>query len=218
MKNDQASTDNTKERILASAEKLFAEKGYNGVSVREITQMAECNLAAVNYYFGNKKNLYFDVFRYLIIPQINEVRTQFEKTLSQEKDITIEAVVRAFTSAFMDTHITLDENPGHHSLMHREINNPTGAIEIVVEEAFSPFFQLLMDRFKHLMSSELTDLQIKLHFFSILAMALYFSHARIPVSRITGMEYNEMFIHQLIDHTVSFALHGLSGHHAEALP
>jgi hypothetical protein len=47
--------DNTKERLLAMAERLFAEKGYDGVSVREITHCAECNLAAINYYFGNKK-------------------------------------------------------------------------------------------------------------------------------------------------------------------
>jgi len=218
MKTQHELMDNTRERILAAAEKLFAEKGFDGVSVREITQMAECNLAAVNYYFSNKKKLYFDVFRYLIIPQITEIRAQFEETLSREKDITIETVVRAFAAAFMGTHITLDDQPGHHSLMHREFHNPIGAIEIIVEEAISPFFQVLMNRFKQYLPQNLSDIQIQLHFFSILAMAFYFSHARIPVSKITGMQYDELFINQLIDHTVSFALHGLSGKYEEALP
>ena len=56
MENQSVMVDTTKERLLAVAEKLFAEKGFNGVSVREITQSAECNLASVNYYFGNKKS------------------------------------------------------------------------------------------------------------------------------------------------------------------
>jgi AcrR family transcriptional regulator len=216
MKTQHDPADNTKERILAAAEKLFAEKGYNGVSVREITQEAECNLAAVNYHFGNKKNLYFDVFRYLIVPQFTEVSSQFEKTLSREKDINVEAVVRAFTMAFMGKHISLNDHPGHHSLIHREIHDPTGAFEIVIEEAMNPFFQVLMDRFKHYLPENVSDTKIKLHIFSILAMSLYFAHARVPVSKITGIEYDETFINQLIDHTVSFALHGLAGNKEEA--
>ena len=55
--------DGTKERILNEAEALFAEKGYHAVSVREISAAAECNLAAMNYHFGHKQNLYLEVFR-----------------------------------------------------------------------------------------------------------------------------------------------------------
>jgi AcrR family transcriptional regulator len=216
MKTQHDPVDNTKKRILAAAENLFGEKGYNGVSVREITQDAECNLAAVNYYFGNKKKLYFDVFRYLIIPQITEVKSQFEKTLSRENDINIETVVRAITTAFMGKQISLDDHPGHHSLIYREIHNPTGALEMVLEEALSPFFQVLEDQFQSYFPENISDTQIKLHIFSIMSMSQYFAHARVPVSKITGKEYNETFINQLIDHTVSFALHGLSGNNEEA--
>ncbi|MEJ2220434.1 MAG: TetR family transcriptional regulator, partial [Desulfobacterales bacterium] len=58
-----ANNDHTRERILDEAESLFALKGYDAVSVREITGAANCNLAAVNYHFGNKRNLYLEVFR-----------------------------------------------------------------------------------------------------------------------------------------------------------
>ena len=53
----------TRERILDTAEVLFAQKGFEAVSVREITAAASCNLAGVNYHFGNKENLYLEVFR-----------------------------------------------------------------------------------------------------------------------------------------------------------
>ena len=51
-----------KDRILREAEVLFARRGFYAVTVREITQAAHCNLASVNYHFGNKKNLYMEVF------------------------------------------------------------------------------------------------------------------------------------------------------------
>jgi len=66
--NQVNKTDPTKERILNEAEALFAQKGYHAVSVREITTAAECNLAAINYHFGNKQNLYMEVFRSRWIP------------------------------------------------------------------------------------------------------------------------------------------------------
>ncbi|MGJ8693327.1 MAG: TetR/AcrR family transcriptional regulator [Thalassotalea sp.] len=51
------SKETTKARILNAAEKLFANNGFNGTSLREITRVADVNLAAVNYHFGSKKEL-----------------------------------------------------------------------------------------------------------------------------------------------------------------
>ena len=47
----------TRERILDSAEKLFARRGFHGVSVRDITQDAGVDVALVNYHFGTKQAL-----------------------------------------------------------------------------------------------------------------------------------------------------------------
>jgi len=55
--------EDTRNRLLDAAEALFCEKGFEGVSVRELTAAAGCNLAAVNYYFGGKDKLYAEMFR-----------------------------------------------------------------------------------------------------------------------------------------------------------
>lgn len=47
----------TKERILNTTEKIIAEKGFSGISLRIISTQAQTNLAAVNYHFGNKDKL-----------------------------------------------------------------------------------------------------------------------------------------------------------------
>jgi AcrR family transcriptional regulator len=58
----ESATD-PRERIFLAAERLFAERGFDGVSVRDIVQAAEVNLAAVSYYFGSKSELLLAVFR-----------------------------------------------------------------------------------------------------------------------------------------------------------
>ncbi|MBX3711413.1 MAG: TetR family transcriptional regulator [Lysobacter sp.] len=53
----------TKERILDAAETLFAQHGFGGTSLRQVTTQADVNIAAVNYHFGSKENLVNEVFR-----------------------------------------------------------------------------------------------------------------------------------------------------------
>jgi AcrR family transcriptional regulator len=54
----------TKIKIMAYANELFARGGYDGVSVRDIAQMAEVNVASINYHFSNKLNLFHSIFEY----------------------------------------------------------------------------------------------------------------------------------------------------------
>lgn len=68
----------TKNKILDAADVLFADKGFNGTSLREITSQANVNLAAVNYHFGSKKELIKAVMsRYM-----DELSPQLESALS----------------------------------------------------------------------------------------------------------------------------------------
>ncbi|NEL42503.1 MAG: helix-turn-helix transcriptional regulator, partial [Xanthomonas perforans] len=53
----------TKDRILGAAEELFAQHGFAGTSLRQLTTQADVNIAAVNYHFGSKENLVNEVFR-----------------------------------------------------------------------------------------------------------------------------------------------------------
>lgn len=65
--------------ILLVAEKLFAEHGFDGTSIREIAKQADINIAMISYYFGSKEKL----LEALIIYRIGAMRIQLE-TLNQE--------------------------------------------------------------------------------------------------------------------------------------
>lgn len=65
----------TKQRLLDAAERLVAERGFDGVSLRDITTGAGANVAAVNYHFGSKEQLYEAVQGRYLLP-MNEERLQ----------------------------------------------------------------------------------------------------------------------------------------------
>ena len=55
--------DDTRTKILNAAGPIFAEKGFQATTVREICHAANVNVAAVNYYFGDKEQFYIETVR-----------------------------------------------------------------------------------------------------------------------------------------------------------
>src|SRR6478735_4940477 len=55
-------TDQTRSAILAAAERLYADRGFGDVTLRDIVAEANVNLAAVNYHFGSKDELIAELF------------------------------------------------------------------------------------------------------------------------------------------------------------
>lgn len=63
--NDEKAKDgDTKLKIMSVANELFARNGFDGVSIRDIAQAAEVNVASINYHFQNKLNLFHNIFEY----------------------------------------------------------------------------------------------------------------------------------------------------------
>lgn len=93
----------TKNKILNAAEQLFADKGFNGTSLREITSHAEVNLAAVNYHFGSKKELIKAVMsRYM-----DELSPNLEIALKQVCALEKPTLIQVFT-AFVEPLLSLN--------------------------------------------------------------------------------------------------------------
>ena len=85
----------TRQRILDSAELLFARHGFAGASLRQVTASAKVNLAAVNYHFGSKENLINEVFRRRL-DSLNEQRLAALEAVQERKSFTLEDVLTAF--------------------------------------------------------------------------------------------------------------------------
>ena len=199
----------TRDRLLEVAEMLFAQKGYDAVSVREITTAARCNLAAVNYHFGNKKALYLNVFRELWMSRAQRILACFEENLADHDKTSPAVVIQSLAEALIKGPLTDEERLCHFQLMIREMTKPTEAFEIVTQETMKPSLvrlgQLLHPYLKENMDEERTLLNI----LSIIAMVIYFNFARMPVSKIIGHDYDEPFKERLVRHIVQFSLSGM---------
>ena len=202
--------DLTKERLLTEAETLFAKKGFEGVSVREITSKAQCNLAAVNYHFGNKKNLYLEVFRCRWAPRAKRLQGHFRKSLPSKKP-SVSAIIQSLANAFLAGPMSDEERHRHLQLMSRELSQPTEAFELVANEIMRPFFGELSNMLRSELTQKVEKDQLILHVLSIFSMVLYFNFAREAVSRITGRQYDDDFKARLVRQITEFSLKGLEG-------
>jgi TetR/AcrR family transcriptional regulator, regulator of cefoperazone and chloramphenicol sensitivity len=114
-----------RDRLLDSAETLFAARGFRATSIRRITAEAGCNIASVNYYFGGKTRLYREMLRRRLRvmrqQRIGGIRTALRDA---GRSATLDLVLIAFTTAFLEPH--LDESRGRQlvRLLWRELVDP----------------------------------------------------------------------------------------------
>ena len=88
----------TKERLLEAAVRLFAAKGFQGTSVRAVTQAAGTSVSAANYHFGSKEEMLGAAIRMRAEP-LNRRRLEALEAVLQKSDEstpTVEAIVGAF--------------------------------------------------------------------------------------------------------------------------
>lgn len=91
----------TRQRILAAAEQLFAERGFAAASLRQVTAAAKVNLAAVNYHFGSKDNLIEEVFRWRL-DELSRRRLARLTEVSASDEVTLEGLLEAFIAPALE--------------------------------------------------------------------------------------------------------------------
>ncbi len=93
----------TRQRILKAAEQFYAERGVDGTSMRRLTEAAGVNLAAVNYHFGSKKALMWEMFRARIVPVNKERLRLLDEVLAQPGGPTLESIFNALIKPMFDS-------------------------------------------------------------------------------------------------------------------
>jgi AcrR family transcriptional regulator len=86
----------TRDRILKTAERLFAERGFNGVSVRELAGAANVNIASIGYHFRSKEGLLAQVYRRHCEPMIEERLRGLDAASRLAGSARVAAIIEAF--------------------------------------------------------------------------------------------------------------------------
>jgi AcrR family transcriptional regulator len=115
----------TRTQLLDAAERLFAERGFRGTSIRAITDLAGANLAAVGYHFGSKAGLLVAVVRRVIEPITDAQRAGLDRLLARTPDPSVTELVEAFAGPLFDEMPAGDEGGARTSrLIVRIIGDP----------------------------------------------------------------------------------------------
>lgn len=202
--------DPTQERLLNEAERLFALRGYDAVTLREITSAAGTHLAAVNYHFGSKENLYLEVFRQRWAQRARQIQKPLRE-LAERGDYTAEELVRTLARAFLSGVLNEEERIRHSQLVSREMGQRSEAFKLIAEESIVPFMDLALGMWRRCLPPEVDSERIKLIVLSIFAQVIYFNFARPVISLATGREYDQEFMENIVEHITQFALHGVNG-------
>ena len=131
----------TRDRIMKAAERLFADKGYDGTSIRAIVAKARVNQAAINYHFGGKDGLYREVLRAAFRGMTEDQLAHAEdmKTLSREE------ALAAFIRRQLRPLMARDESSRHMRLFNWETVRPTPVLRALVAEEAAPFMNMAAD-------------------------------------------------------------------------
>jgi AcrR family transcriptional regulator len=95
-KDAHTSETPSREKLILSAERLFAVQGFDGVSVRDIANDAKVNSALLGYYFGGKEGLLAEVYTRHCEPLKRERRRLLAEYRAAGESLTLEAILDAF--------------------------------------------------------------------------------------------------------------------------
>ena len=129
---------NTKRRILDAASTLFAEHGFPATSLRQITALAEVNLAAVNYHFGSKEGL-LRALLFECIEPINAERVRLlDAAIAEAKGAPIP--LRKIIYSFIEPAIRVLSETNSHipCVLARLHHEPHPAIEEMLTDILAP--------------------------------------------------------------------------------
>lgn len=195
--------ENARDRLLDAAEVLFCKKGYEATSIRDLTAKANCNVAAVNYYFGGKDKLYIEMFRrqtqFIVDNQIARMNQLLESPDATLEKLIYELIYDPLRSAYEK-----QQRGQVMRLMVREVLNSSLASENLIED----FRTRIMDKDVAVLMHLLPGISKKhaqmifasiesLHLHPFLFMDLYFN-------MIDGLTFEEM-----VDHIVRFGAAGI---------
>ncbi len=155
-----------RDRLLGAGLRLFADRGFKATSVRELAREAEVNVAAISYHFGDKAALYRAIFSTTVREQPGDRSIDL---LSMPLDQAMQVFYRDFLEPLKH-----DENARLMMKLHyRELFEPTGAWQQVVEQEIRPQFKVLCQLLQRALGLSRVDRDVHRAALAMVGMAVH---------------------------------------------
>jgi AcrR family transcriptional regulator len=207
--------DDPRERILSAAGQEFAERGYEAATVRDICLAAGVNVAAVNYYFGDKQRLYNESVKHAHRERVRDVPLP-----DLPPGTPPETQLAGFVSNMLERMLGFGQPPWQARLMLREVLQPTDACRELVEDYIRPHFEMLVGILDALAEGRLTQAELRRVALSVVGQCfLYRAAGDVVGMLVPERELRTMHTPQaLADHVTRYTLAALGKAPAFAHP
>ncbi|MFA7399780.1 MAG: CerR family C-terminal domain-containing protein [Sideroxydans sp.] len=193
------SQEETRWRVLQAATEVFAEVGYHAATTRAICRRAEVNLASIHYHFGDKAELYREVFR---LPFLSECNTFATLDITQ---ISLQEALHSFYAWMFP--VDADENPMLQLFLRlhsREEAEPSGVLGDALTKSFLPHHQQMQALLCRQFGLKKPDIEVDRLAFCLAGLAtIYFHGGRSAVEEfaphlVKGKKARELMVSKLV--------------------
>ena len=194
----------TRERLLDAAEKIFAERGFEGASIRAVTQAAGASVSAANYHFGSKEALLRETLLRRVGP-LNERRLARLDALEEDaagRPLELETIVEAFLRPVFEEHAaSVDATNRFRQVAARIYSDPPGVVATMKRDLFGP----IVARFVGALSAALpekTQEEIELGFQLTVGVMVHVISGHLVTTPVTDDGGCECWTSRLSDESV----------------
>ena len=164
--------EDTRERLLLAALRLFANHGYSNTSTRELAEAASVNVAAISYYFGDKAGLYRAACLHAVGPPEADI-ARFE-----DPALSLAQVLRGFYEGFLEPLRQGDIASLCMKLHLREMLEPTGLGDSALVAGIQPVHDKLTEVLARHLGLPLPDLELQRLAVCLAALGVYVHSGR----------------------------------------
>jgi len=194
--------DTTRDRILEAAGELFADRGFEATTIRDICQAAGANVAAVNYYFRDKERLYVEAVVRAHRWRLDQAQLPDWDPRTPPREKLVD-----FIATFFRRVLGGPDDAWRTRLVMREIMHPSSACAEIAQSNIRPQFEILQNILRELLPAGTSDEELHLTAFSIVGQCLFY-HVASPIIRnlVDGREYASYDVDKLAEHVTKFSL------------
>jgi AcrR family transcriptional regulator len=196
------SGDPVRQKILDAAGEIFAEEGFQSATVREICSRAGVNVAAINYYFGDKAALYVEVLRFSTCVAHEEI-----VRAAATPGATPETVLREMIRSMCRKMLPAERPSWAFRLMAHEMARPTPALDDVVRDVIGPSYQRLRDTVGAMLSLPPDHETTRMCAHSIISQVIHYVTGRPVISRLwPELKMTHEQVENVAEHIATFSI------------
>lgn len=213
MTDVKTKAEKTRNRLLVTASRIFAEKGFQMATIAEICEQAETNIASVNYHFRDKETLYAEAWRFAFNHELLRYPPDGNVPANASVEERLAGRIRALILRIAD------EQSYSFAIIHKEMAQPTRLLSAILEAEINPQRLKMLALLAECLGETASEQQIQFCHASIVGQCFHLLRQKRmqssdPLSTLPKPISDQ---HAFAEHVVQFSLAGIDALRTQTL-